>query len=161
MTLMPSRLAAWLGALEFRFLEVSLAVLVVLNGVGVFARYVVNHAIGELFEAMLLLSVAAYWLGVATAERMGGHLGMNILVSALPGGLRRATEIVRKLVILGFLAVVVYSGVRLSMTQFRYATASGLLGIPLWVFSAFLPLGCALLGLRVLIPSRRVRENAP
>lgn len=159
MTSKPFRPAAWLGALEFRFLEAALAVLVVVNGVGVASRYVFNHAIGELFEAMLLLSVAAYWLGVATAERMGGHLGMSLFVSMVPAGPRRALELLRKLVILGFLAVVVYSGVRLSMTQFRYGTASGLLGMPLWTVSAFLPLGCALLGLRILLPSRR--EDAP
>lgn len=146
----PMRL---LGALEFRMLELSLAVLVVMNGVGVFSRYVLHSAVGELFEIMILLAVATYWLGVATAERVGGHLGMELFVSMLPTGPRRVTEFVRKAVILGFLAVVIYSGARLSMMQYRFGTNSGIVDMPLWIFSAFVPLGSALLFWRTLFAS--------
>ncbi len=59
---------------------------------------------------MILLSVASYWLGVATAERLGGHLGMEFAVAGLPRPARRVADLLRIAVILGFLAVVVYSG---------------------------------------------------
>ena len=149
-----------LGELEFRLLELSLAVLVVMNGVGVFSRYVLHSAVGELFEIMILVSVATYWLGIATAERVGGHLGMELFVGMLPEGPRRLTELLRKLVILGFLAVVVYSGTRLSMMQYRFGTNSGIVDMPLWIFSAFVPFGSALLFWRMLFstPSAQPQE---
>lgn len=155
-----SRLVRFLGGFEFRLLELSLAALVVMNGVGVFARYVLNSAVGELFEIMILLGVATYWLGIATAERLGGHLGMDLLVGMLSGGPRRFADLIRKAVILGFLAVVVYSGVRLSMSQFRFGTNSGILDMPLWIFSAFMPIGCALLAWRTAFPPHRRQEQS-
>lgn len=146
----PMRL---LGNLEFRLLELSLAALLVLNGAGVFTRYALNSAVGELFEIMILVAVATYWLGVATAERVGGHLGMELFVAMLPTGPRRITDLLRKLVILGFLAVVIYSGTKLSMMQYRFGTNSGIVDMPLWIFSAFIPLGSALLFWRTLFAS--------
>jgi TRAP-type C4-dicarboxylate transport system permease small subunit len=157
-----SRVLALLGGLEFRLVELSLAALVVMNGVGVFARYVLGSAVGELFEIMILLSVATYWLGIATAERLGGHLGMDLPVTMLPQGPRRLAELIRKVIILCFLAVVIYSGVRLSMSQFRFGTNSGILDMPLWIFSAFMPIGCALLAWRTLFPPRVFgHQNGP
>jgi len=144
----------FLAALEFRLLELSLAALLVMNGISVFTRYALNNAIGELFEIMILLAVATYWLGVATAERVGGHLGMELAVAMLPEGPRRIAGALRKLVILGFLAVVVYSGTRLSLSQYRFGTNSGIVDMPLWWFSAFVPFGCALLFWRTLFELR-------
>lgn len=142
-----------LGTLEFRLLELSLAALLVMNGAGVFTRYVLNSAVGELFEIMILVAVATYWLGVATAERVGGHLGMELFVAMLPAGPRRLSELLRKVIILGFLAVVIYSGTRLSMMQYRFGTNSGIVDMPLWIFSVFVPFGSALLFWRTLFAS--------
>jgi len=148
-------LLGFLRGLEFRLLELSLAALLIMNGVSVFTRYVMNSAVGELFEIMILLGVATYWLGIATAERLGGHLGMDLFVATLPKGARQITDLIRKIVILGFLAVVIYSGARLSMSQYRFGTNSGILDMPLWIFSAFMPIGCGLLAWRTLFPPRR------
>jgi len=155
-----NRLFRFLGGLEFRLLEVSLFGLLVMNGVGVFARYVLNSAIGELFEIMILLSVATYWLGVATAERLGGHLGMDLFVAVLPAGVQRIAGILRKVIILGFLAVVIYSGVRLTMSQYRFGTNSGILDMPLWIFSIWMSIGAALLAWRTIVPPRRAIDQS-
>lgn len=150
-----NRIPSVLRGLEFRLLEVSLAALLIMNGVSIFSRYVLKNAVGELFEVMILLGVATYWLGIATAERLGGHIGMDLFVAALPRRGRLLADIVRKVVILGFLAVVIYSGVRLSISQYRFGTSSGLMDLPLWIFSMFMPIGCALLAWRTIFPPRR------
>jgi C4-dicarboxylate transporter, DctQ subunit len=146
-----SRAMRLLGEFEFRLLELALAALLVMNGLSVFTRYVLNSAMGELFEIMIFLAVATYWLGVATAERVGGHLGMGLVVALLPRGPQRFALFLRKLVVLGFLSVVAYSGTKLTMMQHRFGTNSGLLDMPLWIFSIFVPLGAALLFLRTLL----------
>jgi TRAP-type C4-dicarboxylate transport system permease small subunit len=156
---MLRRIATSLGALEYRALEITLLLLLLLNGVSVFARYVLHHAVGELFEVMIFLSVASYWLGAATAQRLGGHLGMDFVVMALSPGARRVTDAVRLVVIIGFLGVVVYSGALLVMSQMRFGTSTSLLGWPVWFFSIFLPFGCALLAWRTLFPPRLAGEH--
>lgn len=135
---------------EHRVLEGALLVLLALNTISIAARYVFNHAIGELFELMILGSVAFYWLGIATAERAGAHLGVSVLVPLLPSGLRKVTELLRLLVIAGFLLGVVYSGSHLVASQLRLGLTSGLLDMPLWLFSVFMPAGAALMLYRVL-----------
>lgn len=155
---MLKRLATFLGALEYRTLEISLLLLLLLNGISVFARYVLNHAIGELFEVMIFVSVASYWLGAATAQRLGGHLGMDFMVATLAPGHRRVTDALRVIVILSFLGVVIYSGTLLVLSQIRFGTSTSLLDLPVWMFSIFLPFGSALLAWRTLFPPRQSGE---
>lgn len=155
---MLKRLATFLGALEYRTLEISLLLLLLLNGISVFARYVLNHAIGELFEVMIFVSVASYWLGAATAQRLGGHLGMDFVVATLAPGHRRVTDALRVIVILSFLGVVIYSGTLLVLSQIRFGTSTSLLDLPVWMFSIFLPFGSALLAWRTLFPPRQSGE---
>ena len=160
MSLKSGRIASFFASLEYHALEISLLVLLALNGISVFTRYILNHAVGELFEVMILLSVATYWLGVATAERLGGHLGMDFAVAALPPALRRVADLLRKAVILGFLAVVIYSGTNLVRSQIRFGTSSSLLDMPTWMFSIFVPFGCTLLAFRTVFPPRRPRQQS-
>lgn len=136
--------------IEHRVLEAALLVLLALNTVSIAARYVFNHAIGELFELMILGSVAFYWLGIATAERAMAHLGVSVFIPLLPAAPRKVSELVRLLVIAGFLLGVVYSGVHLVAGQAGLGLSSGLLDMPLWLFSVFMPLGAALMLVRVL-----------
>lgn len=157
-TIRDDRFFRFLGGLEFRLLEISLAALLIMNGASVFTRYVLNSAVGELFEIMILLGVATYWLGIATAERLGGHLGMDFVVAMLPKGAARIAALIRKAVILGFLGVVIYSGIRLTMSQYRFGTNSGILDMPLWIFSIFMPIGCVILAFRTVFPPSRARH---
>lgn len=135
---------------EYRVLEAALLILLALNTISIAARYVFNHAIGELFEIMILGSVAFYWLGIATAERNNAHLGVSVFVSLLPVDLIRLLKLVRLIVIAGFLLAIVYSGAHLVGGQIRMDMKSGLLDMPLWLFSIFMPTGAALMLYRVL-----------
>jgi TRAP-type C4-dicarboxylate transport system permease small subunit len=137
-------------ALEYKLLEGALLVLLALNATAIVSRYIFNHAIGELFEIMILGSVAAYWLGIATAERERAHLGVTVAVSVLPSRLRRPARLLRLLVVAGFLAAVVYSGGALVLSQYRLNMTSGILDMPLWIFAAFMPIGAALMLIRAV-----------
>ena len=137
-------------ALEYGALELSFAALVAMNAVNIFARYVLHRSIGSLFEVMVLLSVATYWLGIASAERTRSHLGMDFVTSRLDGPARRVAEGLRRLVIAAFLLAAAWSGAQLAWSQFRSGAASGTLGMPLWTFTVFIPLGCLLMLVRAM-----------
>ncbi len=141
-------------AMEYGLLELSFVALVAMNAVNVFARYVLNRSIGSLFEVMVLLSVATYWLGIATAERSRTHLGMNFVTSKLTGTAQRVCEWLRLAVIAAFLLAAAYSAAGVAWSQYRSGAVSGTLGMPLWPFTIFIPLGCLLMLARVLRPTR-------
>jgi TRAP-type C4-dicarboxylate transport system permease small subunit len=84
---------------------------------------------------------------------------MEFAVAGLPRPARRVADLLRIAVILGFLAVVVYSGSNLVLSQFRFSTSSSLLDMPVWLFSIFLPFGCALLAFRTVFPPRRAHQQ--
>ncbi|HTV71236.1 MAG TPA: TRAP transporter small permease [Rhizobiaceae bacterium] len=151
------------AALEFRVLEAGLLILLVLNTLTIFSRYIMGRPMGSLFELMVLGSVAMYWLGAATAERVGGHLGMDFLVTKFPAGLQRINEWFVKAVTIAFLAVVIYSGYKLSRSQIAYGAHSGMLKIPMWLFSGFMPLAALLYLWRVVTRSKGTRsaDEAP
>ena len=133
-----------LVATEYRCLEAALIALVVLNGVSIASRYVFRHALGELFEIMILGAIAAYWVAIATAERERAHLGVDSFVMLLPGRISRGLRLVRTAVVAAFYAVVVWSGGLLVIRQFGGGTTSGLMDLPLWTISIFMPLSAAL-----------------
>ena len=136
--------------LESSLIELSFVTQVVMNTVNIFARYVLNRSIGSLFEIMVLLSVATYWLGIATAERSRSHLGMNFVTSKLTGLPRHVCEILRLVVIACFLLAAAYSAAGVALSQYLSGAVSGTVAMPLWLFTTFIPVGCMLMLLRVL-----------
>jgi C4-dicarboxylate transporter DctQ subunit len=145
-------LRAWLATFELRALELALLALVVLNAANVLARYVFHRPIGASFELMILLAIAVYWIGIGTAERYSGHLGVSFVVARLPAGVRRVTDGLRLAVICGFLAATAFAGARLALSQFESGAVSGALNLPLWIFVASVPAGAMLMLVRVLRP---------
>lgn len=132
-----------LAAAEYRCLEAALIALVVLNGVSIASRYVFRHALGELFEIMILGAIAAYWLAIATAEKDRVHLGVDSFVMLLPDRLRRTLRLIRTAIVAAFYGVIVWSGILLVVRQFGGGTTSGLMDIPLWTVSIFMPFSAA------------------
>lgn len=133
-----------LAAIEYRFLELALVALVVLNGISITSRYMFRHALGELFEVMILGGIAVYWVAIATAERERAHLGVDSFVMILPRRLQRGTRLLRTAVVASFYGVVVWSGILLVLRQMSSGATAGLTDLPLWIVAAFIPFGAAL-----------------
>jgi TRAP-type C4-dicarboxylate transport system permease small subunit len=150
-----------LQRVEYGLLELSFLALVAMNATNVFARYVLNRSIGSLFEVMVLLSIATYWLGIATAESRQMHLGMNLVTSRLRGAWRRIAEVLRLAVIAAFLLAAAYSAGLLALSQWRSGATAGTLGVPLWPFTTFIPLGCLVMLWRSLAHGLRPFKRSP
>jgi len=141
-----------IGRLEDDGLAAVLMTIVALNATNVFCRYVLGRSIGQLFELMVLLSMALYWLGIGYAQRRSGHLGMDMLVARLGPGALRWASLARLMVSIGFLLAVAYSGGRLATSQFQSGAVSGSLDLKLWWFSVLVPLGALIMAWRLLWP---------
>lgn len=147
---MRDALRRLISRLEEDGLSAVLMTIVVLNATNVFCRYILGRSIGQLFELMVLLSMAVYWLGIGYAQRRSGHLGMDMLVARLGPGARRWTNLARLGVSIGFLVAVAYSGGRLAASQFQSGAVSGSLDLKLWWFSVLIPAGALVMAWRLL-----------
>jgi TRAP-type C4-dicarboxylate transport system permease small subunit len=67
------------------FLLVMLAAMVVVAGVGVFFRYVLNSSLSWSDELATWMFVWLAFLGASSLLRRGGHLGMTIAINRLRG----------------------------------------------------------------------------
>lgn len=157
----PVRRAA--GWIEDRLLVTIMLALLAFNGISIVARYVFNHALGELFEMMVLGGLAMYWLALGIAQTERAHLGVGTAVERLPARMRIVAEWLRLVMIAAFLSTVIYCGLTLALSQFRTGSVSGLLGIPLWVFCMFIPIGAALMLVRSVAQhlAKPGREDGP
>lgn len=141
-----------LRALELYVIEIVLLVLVFLNAANVLSRYVLHRSIGASFELMILFAIGIYWIGIGTAERYSGHLGMNFVVARLPAKLQRVTAELRRIVICGFLIATAIAGMQLTRSQFESGAVSGTLALPLWIFAACISFGTLLMLVRIVRP---------
>lgn len=91
-------------------LALMLAVLVASLVYQVFGRYVLNRAPGWTEEVARFLVVYITMLGAAAVIRREGHVAVNVLVDALPNGLRHAVLWVRDAVVLGAAGILMWYG---------------------------------------------------
>lgn len=87
-------------------------------------------------------------LGAACGFRTRAHLGIDLLVSRLPGGFRRAAELLSHLLVLLFaLSTMVGGGIWLVHLALRLDQISAAMGLPMWTVYLALPLSGVLVAL--------------
>jgi TRAP-type C4-dicarboxylate transport system permease small subunit len=110
---------------------------------GVWSRYVLHATFQWYDEVARLCFVWMVFLGAAVAVRRGAHFRLHLLIDRFGPGLRRATELLVGLFVIGFGAVLVAGGVAMYPVARRQVTDSLELSM-LWFYGA-LPVGGALM----------------
>jgi TRAP-type C4-dicarboxylate transport system permease small subunit len=131
-----------------------MVVLVVDVFLGVWSRYVLHATFQWYDEVARLCFVWMVFLGAAVAVRRGGHFRLHLLVDRLGPRLRRVTDLVVALLVVGFGGVLVAGGVAMYPVARRQVTDSLELSM-LWFYGA-LPIGGALMILFSLPHLRRL-----
>lgn len=90
------------------------------------------------------------FLITAVGARYGDLIGMTSLADALPGRLRKAVWVVRRLLFLTFLAFFGWYALGLVQMMIKTGRASANLHIPLWFVYAPIFIGTALMALSLL-----------
>jgi TRAP-type C4-dicarboxylate transport system permease small subunit len=123
----------------------------VLITTGVFLRYVFNRPIlGQVDISELIIGIIVF-LGISYTHRTGGHAQVEIVIKKLKGSVYHVVASVLLLLpFIVFLIVTVSSlNKALFLKEIRDATAT--VHIPVWPFRMIVPLGCALLCVRLAI----------
>ncbi len=111
---------------------------------GVFARYFMNDALVWSEEVARYSMVWLSFMGGGLVFRHGGHIAIDVLVRKLPDGiLRHVVFGFSQLVILCFLAVVLWKGVEM-VEQSAFMTTAAL-QISMVIPYASIPVGAALM----------------
>ena len=136
-----------------RFLFVTigllLAAMVVDVAIQVFFRYVIENPPTWTEELARFLFAWQIFLAAGLAFGRGSHIVVDALFLVLPGGGRRLLAVATGVIVLGFLAVLVWLGI--SMVQLTSDTYSTAMHLNMGIVYASLPLGAAISAVYVVM----------
>ncbi len=121
----------------------SLVFLTVIFGWLVFGRYVLNATPTWVEQVALLLVMVIAFLGSAVGIHENTHLSVSAFRSAAPSGLRRLFVIMSDLFLIGFGALMLWQGAKL--TVFKWGSMIPLIQVPEGLRSLPLTVGGALI----------------
>lgn len=119
----------------------------------VFMRYVLNRPFDFTYDLIGgYLLAAVFFFTLSDAFREHAHVNVDILVAHFPEHARRLSEIVTALVGLFVFALVTALGYERALDNYQQGDVlAGAIAWPTWVSAAFVPLGCAVLTLRLAL----------
>jgi TRAP-type C4-dicarboxylate transport system permease small subunit len=138
---------------------VLMLIAVALNAANIVGRYVFLSPIASAEEIMLFLLVGTVFLGNAIVGFEGKQLRMDVILHALPPGLRRALDVAADLTMIAVCVVLIVLGWPAVHMLAEFDQRSEAAEIPLAIPQALVPIGLALNALLVtvrLITSFRV-----
>jgi TRAP-type C4-dicarboxylate transport system permease small subunit len=130
----------------------TMAVLAMAN---VVTRYFVRYSLAFTEELEVAGLVWVTMLGAAIGFRESAHLGFDALRARCHPAVRRAVAVVAAALTVGACLVLVWGGWRQIAAERALETTSEALGLPQWIYTAGVPVGAALMALRVLGALRR------
>jgi len=144
-----------------RFLEgvviVLMAALTILVVVAVLFRKIGGALVWYDEVASILLAWLTYY-GAAYAALKRGHIGFGTVVQHFPASVRRVTEVVSEVIVIGFFALAAYAGWRV-VQVLSGTTLVSLPWMPMTVTQSVIPIGAVLFIVAELL-SMRQRDGA-
>lgn len=148
-----------LAAAEAAFVRVNQWLVIALMGVmatlvfaNVVARYLFNYSLIWVEELTQYQMIWIAYLGAGLALREGRHVAVDLFGQALPPRLRRSLRVALGLVMVAFLAVLAYLGMRIA--QFTWDQETPVLNIPAGVPYLGVPIGAAICALHLVLVFR-------
>lgn len=138
---------------EEQVAAVLVIVMVVLVGFQVLSRYILHFSLSYTEEIVRYLFVWTTFLGIAGAVRGNRHLSISSAPEQVGGILRKAVRILIGVGALGFAGVLLYYGTRIVLLQMTTGQKTAALGFPMWIVGIAVPLGAALVIVRIICGS--------
>src|SRR5262249_53728048 len=132
---------------------VLMLIAVALNAANIAGRYVFFRPIASAEEIMLFLLVGTVFLGNAIVGFEGKQLRMDVILHALPPGLRRAFDAAADLTMIAVCVILIVLGWPAVQMLAEFDQRSEAADIPLVIPQALVPIG---LGLNALLVAVRL-----
>ncbi|TMW72511.1 TRAP transporter small permease [Alteribacter natronophilus] len=126
---------------------IIIAVMVVGN---VLSREITGRSWAFSQEISLLAVVAATFMGISYAARKGRHITMSAFFDLAPKRVKKALSIINPLITAIVLFVFAYFAFQYTMFNYNTGQTTSSLRFPIWIMTAFVPLGFMLGGIQFL-----------
>lgn len=130
---------------------VLLAVMVSIAFINVVTRYVISFSMAFTEELTVYLFVWATLLGTALAFKQGANMMVTLLYNRFPKTGRKFLYIFATALALFFFSMLGYYGYQQVSDEYMLNVTTESMHLPLWMFSASVPIGAALILTRILI----------
>ncbi len=119
----------------------------------VFMRYVVNRPFSFTYDLVgLYLMAGLFYLALSDTFAIHAHVSVDILVHRFSPSVRRLCEIVTCLCGIAVFSLITWLGLNRAIENFVNGDVlAGAIPWPSWASAALVPLGCAVLTLRLLL----------
>lgn len=132
---------------------VFMLIAVALNTANIVGRYVFFRPIASAEEIMLFLLVGTVFLGNAIVGFEGKQLRMDVILHALPAGLRRTLDVAADLTMIAVCVILIVLGLPAVQMLAEFDQRSQAADIPMVIPQALVPIG---LGLNALLVGVRL-----
>jgi len=146
----PGRPLAWLDRLEEAFIALALSLMTLLTFIQVVLRYAFHSGLVWSLEAT---SYTFGWLvvvGMAYGVRTRSHIAVDLVTRALVPAARRAVATGALLLSLAYCGLMAWGSIRFVAGLARLGHDAQDIPLPRWALASILPLGFALLALRLV-----------
>jgi C4-dicarboxylate transporter DctQ subunit len=142
------RFVKFIDRLEEATIAFLLTVMTLISFSQVVARYVFNYSFTWALELVTYLFAWLIFLGMSYGVRVGGHIGVDVLVKSLSPRPARALGAVAAALCMVYAAIVFYGGWIYVAKMIEIGIMAQDIPIPQWVPRLILPIGFGLLFIR-------------
>ncbi len=135
--------------IEEFFAALAMALICLITFANVLVRYFTDESFAFTEEISVFLMVVLTFFGASAAFAKNVHIRMSFFVDKLDRRLAHKIEIFVMIIGLVLFALIAWYGTRLFHDDWQYETTSPGIGIPQWIYTIWLPLLAALIGLRI------------
>ncbi len=144
------------GKLEEGLIALLLAAMTILTFVQVVLRYAFNSGFVWALEATTYMFGWLVLFGMSYGVKVGSHIGVDVLVKLLSAKLQRAVGMLAGLLCLLYAGIVLYGGYVYVDKMYELGVEAEDLPIQRWLLIVILPIGFALLFVRLAQATWRI-----
>ncbi len=146
-----NRIDRAMGSVDKAFMVILSASATILAFINVVARYLFSTSLVWAGELTTYLFIWMTLFGASYGFEVGMHMSFNALVRAFPPKICKFLSIISRLIILFFLIMLTYLGVKLVKFDYMTGQVSIDLQIPFWIIYLVVPITMATASWRVFI----------
>jgi len=145
--------------IEEHIMAGMIIVMLVILFVNVVGRYVFNWSVAFTEELVVYLFVCVSMIGAPAACARGANMGLSILTDNVPSSFQKLFLIISALASIILFGFLLYQGIQDFSMMLSIKQKTPILRMPVWVFTAFFPLGSGFYIFRVVQATiRKIKE---
>jgi C4-dicarboxylate transporter, DctQ subunit len=138
----------WLALLEETLIVLLMAAMTLLAFGQVVARYVFNYSFVWALEIIGVMFAWLIFVGMSYGVRVGAHIGVDVLVKAVPPRAARVLGCIAAALCIGYALVLAWGGLQYVQKMHDVGILMQDVPVPQWIPRLVLPMGFLLLAFR-------------